>query len=74
MFGKQSAGNFQIVRITDFSGGLNTTNSPNNIADNELVEIENFLIDERGVLKKRRGLRRINTQELVGNSKMPYRR
>lgn len=63
-FGRPSAGVYQLFRITDFDGGLNTADSPNSIEDNELQLMENLVVTEKGVLKKRKGLRRMNPQEL----------
>lgn len=64
-YGKYQAGVYQLFRLTDWSGGLNSTDSPSALEDNELQELQNMLISEKGVLKRRYGLRRMNPEELV---------
>jgi len=44
-----------ILKIVDFSGGLNTKTSDTEIADNQCVDILNFEFDPGGDLKKRLG-------------------
>jgi len=62
--GKFEAGVYSLFRLENWDAGLNTSASTNAIADNELTEMENFVVSEKGVLKKRNGLRRMNPQEL----------
>lgn len=70
-YGRNSIGPYQIARLFDWSAGLNTTNSPTDIQDNECTILENFLISEKGVLKKRNGLRAMNDEELLADP-LPY--
>lgn len=46
-----------IETYQDFSGGLNTMNSNDNIKDNELTVLENVDLGDRGSLKRRKGFR-----------------
>lgn len=48
--------NFEIY--SNFSGGLNTTTSNDNLADSELVSMSNFDLVERGALKRRHGMKK----------------
>lgn len=41
--------------LDDFSGGLNLRDSPNEIAPNETPNAKNYLLDERGGIKRRGG-------------------
>ena len=45
----------------DFRGGLNTDKSPDKLANNELTETENVVLDERGSIKTRTGTSVINS-------------
>jgi hypothetical protein len=45
----------QIKSYLDFRGGLNLDAAPDNLADNELMEANNCILDERGALSKRKG-------------------
>jgi hypothetical protein len=54
-----------MVRLKDFSGGLNDNNSPNLLNDNEVSELKNFCFDDKGVLKVRGGLDK-RYSELLG--------
>lgn len=40
----------------DFSGGLNTVTTSDKLADNELMNLENIDLSERGSLKRRTGI------------------
>jgi len=44
-----------VLRISDFSGGLNLRDSPNELAASETPDAFNFTLDERGALKWRKG-------------------
>lgn len=44
-----------ISQFQDFSGGLNTTSSNDNVKDNELVRLENVNLGDRGSLTRRKG-------------------
>src|SRR5690625_4312110 len=44
-----------IEQYQDFSGGLNTTSSNDNIRDNELTTLENVDLGDRGSLTRRKG-------------------
>lgn len=46
-----------IEAYQDFSGGLNTTSSNDNVQDNELVKLQNVDLGDRGSLKRRKGFR-----------------
>ena len=45
----------------NFSGGLNTTTVPDNMLDHELADMLNQDIGERGSLKRRHGLKKVET-------------
>lgn len=45
----------------DFRGGLNLDAAPDNLADNELMETNNCILDERGAVSKRKGTIPLNT-------------
>lgn len=42
----------------DFSGGLNTMTANDNLADNELANVSNFELAERGPLSRRHGMKK----------------
>lgn len=65
--GKYAAGVYGLFRLTDWNAGLNTSASPNAIADNECERLENFVLSEQGVLKKRPGLRRMTPEDIQAN-------
>lgn len=46
-----------IEQYQDFSGGLNTISSNENLADHELTKLENIDLGDRGSLKRRKGYR-----------------
>jgi hypothetical protein len=44
-----------ILRISDFSGGLNLRDSPQELAPTETPDSLNWTLDQRGALKWRKG-------------------
>ena len=63
--GKQIKGYYKVFRLFNWDLGLNSSASPTDIDDRELQDVENLSLDEQGVLKKRKGLRRINPQIIL---------
>ena len=49
------------LRLSEFSGGLNTRDYDSKVADNELTAVRNFNYDKRGALKVRKGFTKINS-------------
>ena len=62
--GQMIKGFYKIFRLFNFDGGINVSAGEQDIADNECQVLENFSISEQGVLTKRKGLRRINPENL----------
>ena len=54
---------YSTARLDDFSGGLNLVDFPNKIADNEAVNLTNFIWTSAGKLKPRPGFRKYNISE-----------
>ena len=50
-----SDGRFQPVQFQDFSGGINTKEENNVIADNQAVDIQNMVFDGKGAIQPRFG-------------------
>ena len=57
----------------DFSGGLNTETSNDNLNDNELTDLVNIDLGERGSLKRRNGFKRILEPETEGKGQGFFR-
>lgn len=57
----------KFFRIPDFVGGWNPDSSPNQIADNEAVDILNMRLDRRKGLISRQGYRRHITTDVAGS-------
>lgn len=55
------------LELTDFSGGLNTRDSQNNLAPNESPDMMNVTLDERGGLVKRLGYQRDNSASILND-------
>lgn len=45
-----------VQRVQDFSGGLNNKFAPQLIADNEISDVQNMNLDQKGTLQKRLGI------------------
>lgn len=58
---------YDYYNIFDFSGGINTTSSLDNLLDNELVVAENIELSQRGGFKRRKG---ISEYKNLGTSKI----
>lgn len=56
-----------IESFLDFSGGLNTVSANVNVADNELTDLKNIDLGERGSLKRRKGYNVLSYDEIEGN-------
>ena len=56
---------FQTIRYENFDGGYNNNSSPMSIDDNQSPDLLNVVLDERGAIKKRKGLTPWLTQEIV---------
>lgn len=59
---------YSVLPITDFSGGWNPRDAPSEIADNELPDVMNFSLNQRGGLVKRLGLTRLNGSDQIVNT------
>jgi len=59
--GNRYTSNSQPAGISSFSGGLNTTTNPINLADNEVREIQNMDFSKFGSVFKRNGYTALNT-------------
>lgn len=57
----------------DFSGGLNTMSANDNVKDNELVQLENIDLGERGSLKRRKGYYSIENPDAEGTPQGIFR-
>ena len=57
----------------NFSGGLNTISAPDNMQDDELTDILNMDISERGSLKRRTGMVKAQTCTRAGTSQGYFR-
>src|SRR5262245_7259255 len=60
---------YSVLRIEDFSGGWNPRDAWSEIGRNEMPDMMNMTLDERGGVVKRLGLTRINSAQLnsLGN-------
>lgn len=56
---------YTVLSITDFSGGWNPRDAWGEVEDNELVDVMNFSIDQKGSLVKRLGLDRVNDADQI---------
>lgn len=52
--------------ITDFSGGLNTYQSPLRIAPNQAQKAQNVILDQTGSVDRRQGATRVNSTNIGG--------
>lgn len=52
--------------FNDFSGGMNSTSSNDNVKDNEVVYLQNMDLGERGSLKRRKGFKSIENIDAEG--------
>lgn len=59
-----------IEQYQDFSGGLNTTSSNENVKDNELVYLQNVDLGERGSLLRRKGFEAVENIEAEGTPQL----
>ena len=41
----------QSLVLNDFSGGINSVKDPRDLSDNELVDIDNFMVDQQGAIR-----------------------
>jgi len=47
----------QSLVLNDFSGGINSVKDPRDLSDNELVDIDNFMVDQQGAIRTAGGLK-----------------
>jgi hypothetical protein len=64
--------NFEVY--DNFSGGLNTTTSNDNLSDKELTSIQNFDLDNRGALVRRHGMIQRMAAPVPGKGQGYFRR
>jgi hypothetical protein len=51
---------YDVFALGDFRGGLNVDAAPENVADNELTQADNCVLDVRGAIRKRKGATKVN--------------
>lgn len=68
LFGAAQAAAVEPLAIADFSGGLNTWQSPLLLQENETPSAQNVLFDERGALTRREGFRKLNATAIGDGS------
>ena len=42
-----------MLTLNDFSGGINNLKDPRDIANNEAIDIQNFMVDKQGAIRTR---------------------
>ena len=50
-----------VISRTNFSGGLNASSSPHTLAENQVLRLSNFLLDQTGALYSRDGAVTVDT-------------
>lgn len=55
-----------IEEFQDFSGGLNTMSTNDNVKDNELTDLQNVDLTDRGSIKRRHGFKSTSIDEITG--------
>ena len=63
----QRAG-YASLGVTDFAGGWNARDAWGEVEDNELIDMLNFSLDQRGSLIKRLGLTKLNGSDQIVNT------
>jgi hypothetical protein len=66
------ARSYQLLKLEDFSGGLNLRDAPSQVGDTEASDCMNVTCDERGGVVKRLGTQKYNATPIAGATGIKY--